>query len=54
MNRHENPPLALQALRQQMPIAGKVAYFDHAAVSPLPEPTREAVRAWVEVLAATA
>ncbi len=54
VNRHENPSLALQALRQQMPIAGKAAYFDHAAVSPLPEPTRQAVRTWVDQAACQA
>ncbi|MFP6750702.1 MAG: aminotransferase class V-fold PLP-dependent enzyme [Pirellulaceae bacterium] len=31
-----------------MPVAEAVAYFDHAAVSPLPEPTRQAVRDWVD------
>ena len=37
-----------QELRRQMPVAGEVAYFDHAAVSPLPEPTRQAVIRWVK------
>jgi selenocysteine lyase/cysteine desulfurase len=33
--------------RRQMPIAGRWAYFDHAAVSPLPAPTRDAIAAWL-------
>ena len=31
-----------------MPVAQSWAYFDHAAVSPLPEPTRRALLDWVE------
>jgi cysteine desulfurase/selenocysteine lyase len=31
-----------------MPIAQEVAYFDHAAVAPLPGPTRDAIRAWLD------
>src|SRR4051794_36844769 len=31
-----------------MPIAQEVAYFDHAAVAPLPGPTRNAIRAWLD------
>jgi selenocysteine lyase/cysteine desulfurase len=30
-----------------MPIARRLAYFDHAAVAPLPEPTRVAVTEWL-------
>lgn len=30
-----------------MPIAQSVAYFDHAAVAPLPAPTRNAIQAWL-------
>ena len=48
MNPHENNPLRPEELRRQMPVAEDVAYFDHAAVSPLPEPTRQAVRDWVD------
>ncbi len=33
--------------RRQMPIAGKWAYFDHAAISPLPGPTRDAIAQWL-------
>ncbi|HZZ28418.1 MAG TPA: aminotransferase class V-fold PLP-dependent enzyme [Pirellulales bacterium] len=33
--------------RRQMPIAGRWAYFDHAAVSPLPAPACEAVTHWL-------
>lgn len=32
--------------RRQMPITDRWAYLDHAAVSPLPQPTREAIVAW--------
>lgn len=32
--------------RQQMPVTGHWAYFDHAAVSPLPQPTRQALLDW--------
>jgi cysteine desulfurase/selenocysteine lyase len=31
-----------------MPIASRLAYFDHAAVAPLPTPTRDAIRHWVD------
>jgi len=34
--------------RRQMPIAQDWAYFDHAAVAPIPEPTREAVCRWAD------
>lgn len=35
-------------IREAMPVAKKWAYFDHAGVSPLPEPTRVAVRGWAD------
>ncbi len=34
-------------LREQMPVTGRFAYFDHAAVAPLPERTRQAMAAWL-------
>ncbi len=34
--------------RRQMPIAQRWAYLDHAAVSPLPEPTRVALVDWAQ------
>jgi selenocysteine lyase/cysteine desulfurase len=34
--------------RSAMPIARRLAYFDHAAVAPLPSPTREAIRIWLD------
>lgn len=37
-----------QRLRAEMPIARRWVYFDHAAVAPLPEPTRHAIRQWVD------
>ena len=34
--------------RRQMPITNRWAYFDHAAVSPLPAPTGGVIRQWCE------
>ncbi|MCC7475216.1 MAG: aminotransferase class V-fold PLP-dependent enzyme [Pirellulales bacterium] len=34
-------------LRAAMPAARKFAYFDHAAMSPLPRPAAEAIEAWL-------
>lgn len=34
--------------REQMAIHPKWAYFDHAAVSPMPRPTRAAIEAWMD------
>jgi cysteine desulfurase / selenocysteine lyase len=34
--------------RAAMPTASRVAYFDHAAVAPLPSPTRDSIRAWLD------
>jgi selenocysteine lyase/cysteine desulfurase len=31
-----------------MPIAERLAYFDHAAVAPLPTPAREAIKKWLD------
>ena len=31
-----------------MPVAQTCAYFDHAAVAPIPAPTRGVVRAWAD------
>jgi selenocysteine lyase/cysteine desulfurase len=39
---------AAAEFRAAMPIAQEVAYFDHAAVAPLPGPTRNAIRAWLD------
>lgn len=33
-------------LRRVMPVAEKYAYFDHAAVSPIPRPAADAIHAW--------
>ena len=35
-----------------MPVAERWAYFDHAAVCPLPAPVRDAIRAWADDMAA--
>ena len=36
-----------EAMRAQMPVAGHLAYFDHAAVAPLTGAAEEAIRAWL-------
>ncbi len=41
-------PTPWEALREAMPVTRKWAYFDHAAVSPLPEPTRQITREWAD------
>jgi cysteine desulfurase/selenocysteine lyase len=38
--------LDAERLRSLMPVAAKWAYFDHAAVAPLPAPSEQAVLAW--------
>jgi len=47
----DNNPLgadAWQQFRNLMPVTEKWAYFDNAAVAPLPSPARDAVLRWVE------
>lgn len=39
---------AADRFRTAMPIAQHVAYFDHAAVAPLPESTRNAIISWLD------
>lgn len=34
--------------REQMPVAERYAYFDHAAVSPLPRPAADAIQLWLD------
>ena len=36
-----------QRMRALMPVAKKLAYFDHAAVSPIPQPAYEAITTWL-------
>jgi cysteine desulfurase/selenocysteine lyase len=43
-----DPATRWQRFRAQMPVTSKWAYFDHAAVAPLPAPTREAIGRWVQ------
>ena len=43
-----DPATRWQRFRAQMPVTSKWAYFDHAAVAPLPEPTREAIVRWAQ------
>jgi len=40
------------AFRRQMPVARRWVHLDHAAVAPVPEPTRAALARWVEDAAA--
>jgi len=37
-----------KTFRSLMPICDRYVYFDHAAVAPLPNPTRQAVEAWLK------
>jgi cysteine desulfurase / selenocysteine lyase len=50
MNLHspEEVEQTRQRFRQQMPIAGKWAYFDHAAVAPITAPADEAMRRQIQ------
>lgn len=36
------------SLRQLMPVSRRFAYFDHAAVGPIPQPAADAIRKWVD------
>ncbi len=40
---HNSPTAAGQLLRDQMPVSVQFAYFDHAAVAPLPAPSAAAI-----------
>lgn len=40
-----------EEMRRGMPVVEKWAYFDHAAVSPLPAVTRDAITEWAEYVA---
>jgi cysteine desulfurase / selenocysteine lyase len=35
-------------LRKLMPVSNRYAYFDHAAVGPIPEPSAKAMRRWID------
>jgi len=39
---------ARESLRELMPVSKKYAYFDHAAVGPIPLNTAKAIRAWTD------
>ena len=41
-------PAGWDEFRRQMPVSERWAYFDHAAVCPLPRPTQVAVSRWAE------
>lgn len=42
------PAPTWEAFRQQMPVSKNWAYFDHAAVAPLPIAARDAIRGWMD------
>lgn len=44
----ENAENLRNSLRDQMPVAQRYAYFDHAAVAPLPRSTTDAIGCWLE------
>ncbi|MCI0361713.1 MAG: aminotransferase class V-fold PLP-dependent enzyme, partial [Planctomycetaceae bacterium] len=46
-HRAPDPSVLPGRLRGLMPIAQRLAYFDHAAVAPLPAPTRDAIQTWL-------
>ena len=37
-----------QSLRELMPVTKRYAYFDHAAVGPIPQPTAQAIQKWTD------
>ena len=37
-----------QTLRELMPVSKRYAYFDHAAVGPIPQPTARAIQKWTD------
>ncbi len=39
---------ARQTLRELMPVSKRYAYFDHAAVGPIPQPTAQAIQKWTD------
>src|SRR5262249_57828085 len=39
---------ARERLRAQMPVVKKWAYFDHAAMAPLPAPVADTLRKWID------
>lgn len=45
---HESTTVSIEGFRAAMPVAQRWAYFDHAAVAPLPAPSRAAVAAWAD------
>jgi selenocysteine lyase/cysteine desulfurase len=40
--------LPIEPFRRQMPVAARWAYFDHAAVAPLPQPAADAMATWLQ------
>ncbi len=49
---NDDPAARWERFRAQMPVANRWAYFDHAAVAPLPAPTQQAIVRWAEQAAA--
>ena len=48
VDKNEPKTFARESLRAQMPVSKRYAYFDHAAVGPLPAPAANAIRNWVD------
>lgn len=48
---YEHPPFWVR-FRNEMPVCRKWAYFDHAAVAPLPAPAAQAIADWTQQAAA--
>lgn len=48
VNKNEPKTSVSESLRELMPVSQRYAYFDHAAVGPLPSPAANAIRTWVD------
>jgi len=48
VDKNEPKTCVRESLRELMPVSQRYAYFDHAAVGPLPTPAAKAIRTWVD------
>ena len=46
--KNERKTSVAESLRELMPVSERYAYFDHAAVGPLPSPAAKAMRTWID------
>lgn len=46
--KNEQKTSVAESLRELMPVSQRYAYFDHAAVGPLPSPAAKAIRTWID------